>query len=242
MKYLRRQISVFGDFKEVNIENEKMAALYNKFIEKKMMPTVVKEFDVNKQALVNRAQFIAPGETINMTVGINRIDVICVNDVLELHDFFGQAKEYITLLAELFPFKSKRLSFITDIKLKDVDDNEKDLAGKYINTETILSKENLIGWEANSVCLADWQIDKKRLEKINLNVTIGLKRMQGVQIKIVKGSQKKPTVQVCHGLMMHEDLNTSGENLVARFDLRDITAFIRLISEKHNEILAHAGV
>ncbi|SDB96885.1 hypothetical protein SAMN04487864_101196 [Succiniclasticum ruminis] len=244
MKYLRRQISVFGDFKEVNIENEKMAVLYNKFIEKKLMPTVVKEFDVYKQVLVDRPQFIALGETITMTIGINRFDVTCENDVLELQDFFNQVKDYIAVLSELFPFKAKRLSFITDVKLKDIENAGKELADKYINTDTVLSKEKLIGWEANSVCLADWQIDNNnnnRLERINLNVTIGLKRMQGIRIKRTKDSQEKPTVEVYHGLMIHEDLNTSGDNLVARFDLQNITEFIQLIGEKHNEILMHAG-
>lgn len=239
MKYVRRQISVFGNFEEVNLQNNKIATLYNKFIEKQLMPSVVKEFDIYKQRLLNRIQFVAQDNSIFVSIGTNRIDVLCENDMLELEKFFYLSEEYVSVLFELFEFKAKRLSFIVDAKLRDVEDDGKKLASKYLNTKTVLTNDNLIGWEANSVCLFDWKISAKRMESINLNVTIGLKRMQSIPLKLIGSDNKLIPAKIIQGLMMHQDLNTSGENNRERFDLQDSIAFIKLIGEKHKEICKH---
>lgn len=230
-KYTRLQSSVFGDFGSVDLSKDSMSKLYQIYLKESMMPSVMKEFDVLSQNVKNRPSFIANDNSINISIGSNRIDIISDaangDNMLSKDLFLDKALNYLQEFFEYFPVNASRMSYIEEGIIRIID-NPLDISLKtqYLNTDRIYNSDKVFEWSANSVSLDEWDINGT-IEKVNINVTIALRRFNAIQ-------NGQPIM--LNGLVLTKDLNTLADNTSLRLKMDDIKAFLNRALFKSNEI------
>ena len=231
-KYLRLQASIFGNFQNIDLSQESMSKLYQIYLKENLMPAVMKEFDVVSQNVINRPNFVANNNSIGISIGSNRLDIssdISAGDnMLSKEIFIETAIKYLEEFFAIFNVNVSRMSFITEGVLKIIEKtSEATVAKDFINTEHVYNSSKIFEWSANSVSLDEWKINEKT-EKVNLNVTTSLRKMN-----VIKNGQ--PTE--LNGLVLVQDLNTLAENSSLRLTFNDVEVFLKLANEKNEAIL-----
>lgn len=231
-KYLRLQASVFGNFKNIDLSQESMSKLYQIYLKENLMPAVMKEFDIASQNVVNRPNFVANNNSIAISIGSNRLDIssdISAGDnMLSKELFIETATKYLKEFFAIFNVNASRMSFITEGVLKIIDNSSEAITAKnFLNTDHVYNSSNIFEWSANSVSLDEWNINEKT-EKVNLNVTTSLRRMNAV---------KNGQPALLNGLVLEQDLNTLAENNSLRLTFSDIEVFLKLANQKNEAIL-----
>lgn len=231
-QYLRLQASVFGDFKEIDLSQESMAKLYQIYLKENMMPSIMKEFDVMSQNMKNRPNFIATDNSISVMIGSNRIDVMsdtsAGDKMVKKNEFIALAIKYLREFFEIFNVSVSRMSLILEGISQILEDScEKQIEKQYIKLDRVFNSGGIFEWSANSVSLDEWDINEKK-EKVNLNVTVAQRRLNGI-----RDGQPITT----NALVITQDLNTQAENTALRLNASDIAEFLNLANEK-SEIIS----
>ncbi len=228
--YLYKQVSVFGQFQNINT-GDLSKRLYD-MLKGEMIPSMTKEFDIRAQRVNDRPGFTSVSGDMNMTIGSERIDIISGGNMLSHKDFLCKARncleKFFAVVGRIALF---RLSFICDILLKTITEDDNNIAEKYINLTGIYGKKPLKGWTAGSVSEDMWSFDDIN-EPVNINITVSL---NGLNQGVPDISEAVPIVK---GLILHQDLNTSGENISPRFEAKDSYDFMNWADSKHTEILS----
>ena len=230
-QFLRLQVSIFGEFKDIDLSIESMGKLYQVFLSEGMMPTVMKEFDVLSQNVINRPNFIAQNNSISVAIGTKRLDITtdlsAGENLLQKEEFIKQAQKHIKNFYQLFPSGASRVSFISERIIKMIKEDEVNSLGQqYMQISNIYNNDKIFEWSANSVTLDSWTINNKE-EKVNLNIATAVRTMSGtIGNKTI--NQK--------GLILTQDLNTIAENTMPRLNAEDIVAFMDIASEKSETI------
>lgn len=230
-KYLRLQVSIFGEFKEFDLSQESMSKLYQVFLSDGMMPSIMKEFDVLSQNVINRPVFIAQNNSISFSIGTKRLDITsdlsAGENILQKEEFIKLAKNYINNFYQLFPIGASRVSFISERMLKLLEDQDtKAIGSEYMQMSNIFNNDKIFEWSTNSVSLDSWTINNK-VEEVNLNVTTAMRKLS---VTIENKTINKT------GLILTQDLNTIAERTMARLNANDIVKFIETASSKSDII------
>ena len=230
-RYLRLQASVFGDFKDIDLSQGSMSKLYQIYLKENMMPTIMKEFDIAAQDVKNRPSFVANDNSVSISIGSNRIDISSDisdgDEPLDKGRFIGFAIKYLQEFFEIFKVGVVRMSYIEEEIIEILNDSTNcEIRNRYINVNRAYNDGKIIEWSSKSVFRDDWQINNK-MESVNVNVTTGVRKINALR-------NEQPVV--LDALVLAQDINTLAENTSPRLDMIDIEKFIKIATQKSEEI------
>lgn len=235
-KGLRFQLSVFGDYTNIEPTSDNVKTLMDIFNGYQLLPTFFNEiiFDSIKgtQKQLNRLSFVSSDKSFNIAFASNRIDFIKqISDYnIGLEDINEYSKYVKKILFKIIDEYSSiddfnRLSFITEYFIIDIEEEQK---SKLYNklTNNILFTDNIKEWSIKSV----QKSIIPELENENINNICLLERIQG---EIINDSIKKEIDEI--KLLL--DINTDAYNTKKRFNKQSITEFIKESLILHDKTL-----
>lgn len=230
-RHLRFQVSVFGNFKDIDFSQDGMSKLYQIYLKENLMPSVMREFNVLSQDVKNRPNFVANDNSISIAIASDRIDVVsdlsAGEKMLSKDDFIFAAKKYLQIFFDVFVINASRMSFISEGIVKIIENpNEEKVERKYLNIQHMYNGDKVFEWSSNSVSMEEWDINGEQ-EKVNLNITIAQRRMNAVK-------NDKPIL--INTLVLTQDINTVAENTASRLNILELSAFLDKASSKSDEI------
>ena len=226
------QVSLFGDYKNLDLEKKNVFELYQEVMSQGLMPSAMKEFDVIKQELKNRPFFFFQDNSYSISIGSGRIDISSDSSaggkMPSVDLFFEKANLFAKILYEKLEIPTNRVSFICETVVKRVDTASDALmeGQKYLNLDHAVNKDTVFEWSANTVTNAVWPLCDLS-ENININVTIALRNM----IRVENGKQF-----FIPSIVLTQDINTKGENATFRFGKEHVEAFLEKARATRTEI------
>lgn len=230
-KYLRLQTSIFGDFKDIDLSQEAMSKLYQIYLKENMMPTIMKEFDIAAQDIKNRPSFVANDNSVSISIGSNRIDITSDissgEQILDKCKFIEIATKYLREFFDIFEVGISRMSYIEEeiVEILDASTNC-EIRNRYINANHAYNNGKIIEWSSKNVSRDEWDINDKR-ELVNINITTGARKINALR-------NGRP--DILDALVLAQDINTLAENTIPRLNVKDIEEFIKIASQKSEEI------
>ncbi len=226
------QVSLFGDYKNLDLEKKNVFELYQAFMGQGLMPAAMKEFDMIKQELKNRPFFVSQDNSYSISIGSGRIDISSEAPagakMPSLEHFFEKASFFISILYDKLEIPANRVSFICETAVKTIDTNADALAEgtKYLNLDHAFNKDTVFEWAANTVTNDSWELCDLS-ESININVTVALRNM----IKVEDSKQ-----YFVPSIILTQDINTKVENAAFRFKKEHVQAFLEKAKSLKAEI------
>lgn len=230
------QVSLFGDYKSLDLEKKNVFDLYQAFMGQGLMPAAMKEFDVIKQELKNRPLFISQDSSYSISIGSGRIDISSESPagakMPSVEQFFERASLFTSILYDKLEIPTNRVSFICEAVVKTIDTSADALAEgqKYLNLDHAFNKDTVFEWSANTVTNDSWELCNLS-ESMNINVTVALRNM----IRVEDGKQ-----YFVPSIILTQDINTKGENATFRFKKEHVQAFLEKAEAAKAKIEAKA--
>lgn len=237
------KFSAFGSYADIVPNNENITFFLSTFNEKyNLVPSVVQEFQVsgNNQTFVShRICLLNNDGLLQIVIGSNRIDFVFSHTTDDL--FTGEDKERIrnivvdilSVILDHFGKASNRLALATRSLLADLSGDEiVSFLGKYGNPISLYSEKEMKEWSEHLMVRRQIEINA-RPETLNVITNLTFAQLT---------KQLEDRTAQYPGFIVDLDINTVGENAVARFAGKDSGEFLGHAFELADMILGEVGV
>jgi hypothetical protein len=230
---LKYQIALFGSFEDISPKADILKYFIDAFSDKQLIPTTFQE--LGPTGLLNRLSLKSTDDVWNIEFNSNRIDIhksnqdIGVTSMSSLEDFISDSNSMIEKIVSKFPKKFNRLALVTRHLFKEMKEAEMlSIFHNTVKTIDLYKKNEPVEWNNRVVT--------RVVEKINgndetFNIISEINRIKG-NLKI--NSVATPIDRV----ELKFDINTYQINTDYRFDLKDISTFLKRATEIEKQLEA----
>lgn len=230
---LRYQISLFGNYDEINPNPETIKIFLDMFSDKAFIPNISNEINIelgNSEPLrknIAKLRLSASDNSWNISFGSERIDIILTNinigtyEMPTFDSFIEDCEDFIDRIDKKYSKKHRRIGVINNVLFDDLNANS--IQNKLNNNILFFKDQDLIDW-TNRVASR-----KTIFEKDVLNAVSELRRI--ITPMIMNSKQTN-----FDGLILNIDVNTIDENKNYRFDISNISSYIEEMSNIQKEI------
>lgn len=232
---LKYQVSVFGDFNNIDVNPENIYKLMDIFKDERLIPTTIQEFVINQNnsnpITVVRPRLTTVNNEWSIEISSNRIDVeqrsidnsIFPEDKLEM--FVRKSSNYISRILNAFTRKGSRLALNTNEIIKNISEHNENALRPNTGFD-FFSTNEMVEWTSQSVARVDFQLNEDKNEKVNVVLALA-KINNGV---VING------YNIENGLAINFDINTMPNNTNFRFNDELIEKYFIEAIKKRNEI------
>lgn len=221
MKATTVKYSIFGRYDLIDNTPENVSKLYDNFGQEGFMPNMVTLLKIEQpQNTVDqliRPQLVNKSMPCTITILPERVDIEMINVKLNI------IYEYFERLIKIFDLKINRIALNTTTLLENLTEDEaKKLKDKLAPPENYCGEENLIEYASHRVA-------RKKVECLGELINVG-RNITGLS-SIEDGDVAIRQVQI------DTDINTLGELLKERFNIKNCSDFFEVAVKCNQEVL-----